>query len=195
MVRISSEWRFIPQSVVLTERAFEELSVLRECSEYKIVRYDDELRLERSGKTIQMKQDDVSVYGKILQLTSVRDFASQATGVIIGELCSFPIRKRNDGCECARASQSIKRLQQAGYLFYFKTSEIIIPIVRMVDGIVYDQEGGTPISVSKEGEKSKSGFAEFVEKKKQESLYRLQERKRYCNVKGNYNSASILMIQ
>lgn len=28
----------------------------------------------------------------------------------------------------------------------------------MVDGIVYDQEGGTPISVSKEGEKSKSGF-------------------------------------
>ena len=72
MVRISSEWRFIPQSVVLTERAFEELSVLRKCSEYKIVRYDDELRLERSGKTIQMKQDDVSVYGKILQLTSVQ---------------------------------------------------------------------------------------------------------------------------
>ena len=47
----------------------------------------------------------------------------------------------------------------------------------MVDGIVYDQEGGMLISVSKEGEKSKSDFAEFVEKKKQESLYRLQERK------------------
>ena len=46
----------------------------------------------------------------------------------------------------------------------------------MVDGIVYDQEGGTLISVSKEGEKSKSGFSEFVEKKKQESRYRLQER-------------------
>jgi len=71
MVRISSEWRFIPQSVVLTERAFEELSVLRKCSEYNILRYDDELRLERSGKKIQMKQDDVSVYGKILQVTSV----------------------------------------------------------------------------------------------------------------------------
>ena len=178
MVRISSEWRFIPQSVVLTERAFEELSVLRECSEYKIVRYDDELRLERSGKKIQMKQDDVSVYGKILQLTSVRDFASQTTGVTIGELCSFPIRKRYDGCECPRASQSIKRLQQAGYLFYFKTSEVMIPIVRMLDGIVYDQEGGTPISISEKEEKSKSGFAEFVEKKKQESLFRLQERKR-----------------
>jgi hypothetical protein len=95
-----------------------------------------------------MKQDDVSVYGKILQLTSVRDFASQTTGVIIGELCSFPIRKRYDGFECARASQSIKRLQQAGYLFYFKTSEVMIPIVRMHDGIVYDQEGGTPISIS-----------------------------------------------
>ena len=49
----------------------------------------------------------------------------------------------------------------------------------MVDGIAYDQEGGTPISVSKEGEKSKSGFAEFVEKKKEASLYRLQLRKRY----------------
>ena len=46
----------------------------------------------------------------------------------------------------------------------------------MVDGIVYDQEGGTLIPVSKVGEKSKSGFAEFVEKKKQESLYRLQEK-------------------
>ena len=57
----------------------------------------------------------------------------------------------------------------------------------MVDGIVYDQEGGTPISVSKEGEKSKSGFAEFVEKKKQESLYRLQERKRYKYV-GNLSN-------
>jgi hypothetical protein len=165
MVRISSEWRFIPQSVVLTERAFEELSVLRKCSEYKIVRYDDELRLERSDKTIQMKQDDVSVYGKILQLTSVRDFASQATGVIIGELCSFPIRKRYDGCECPRASQSIKRLQQAGYLFYFKTSEVIIPIVRMLDGIVYDQEGGTPISISEKGENRSRDFLSLSKRK------------------------------
>ena len=177
MVRRLTDWEYIPQSIVLTERAFEELSVKRECFEYKIVRYDDELRIEKSGPMIAMKQDDVSVYGKILQLTSYRDFAYQTTGVSIGELCSFPVRKRCDGCECARASQSINRLQRAGYVFYFKTSEIIIPIVRMVDGIVYDQEGGTLISVSKEGEKSKSGFAEFVEKKKQESLYRLQERK------------------
>ena len=38
-------------------------------------------------------------------------------------------------------------------LFYFKTSEVIIPIVRMLDGIVYDQEGGTPISISEKGDK------------------------------------------
>ena len=176
VARKLTDWEYIPQSVVLTERAFEELSVKRECYEYKIVRYDDELRLEKSGSIIAMKQDDVSVYGKILQLTSYRDFAYQTTGVSIGELCSFPVRKRCDGCECARASQSIKRLQRAGYVFYFKTSEIIIPIIRMVDGIAYDQEGGTLIPVSKVGEKSKSGFAEFVEKKKQESLYRLQEK-------------------
>ena len=55
----------------------------------------------------------------------------------------------------------------------------MIPIVRMLDGIVYDQEGGTPISISETGEKSKSGFTEFVEKKKQESLYRRQERGRH----------------
>ena len=54
----------------------------------------------------------------------------------------------------------------------------MIPIVRMHDGIVYDQEGGTPISISEKGEKSKSGFAKFVENKKQESLFRLQERNR-----------------
>ena len=71
VVRKLTDWEYIPQSLVLTERAFEELSVKRECFEYKIVRYDDELRLERSGKKIQMKQDDVSVYGKILQVTSV----------------------------------------------------------------------------------------------------------------------------
>jgi len=53
----------------------------------------------------------------------------------------------------------------------------MIPIVRMHDRIVYDQEGGTPISISEKGEKSKSGFPEFVEKKKQESLYRLQKTK------------------
>ena len=87
------------------------LVYLKECFEYKIVRYDDELLIEKSGSIISMKQDDVSVYGKILQLTSYRDFAYQTTGVSIGELCSFPVRKRNDGCECARASKSIKRLQ------------------------------------------------------------------------------------
>jgi len=54
----------------------------------------------------------------------------------------------------------------------------MIPIVRMLDGIVYDQEGGTLTSNREKGEKSKSGFTEFFEKKKQESLYRLQERKK-----------------
>jgi len=178
MVNKLTEWRYIPQSVVLTERAFEELSISRVCAEYKIVRYDANLRLEKTEQTIQMKQDDVSVYGKILQLTSVRYFASQTTGVTIGELCKFPVRRRYEGCDCPRASQSIKRLQKAGYVFYFKTSEVIIPIVRMYEGIVYDQEGETPISVSDKGEKSKSGFTEFVERKKQESLYRLQEKKK-----------------
>jgi len=55
----------------------------------------------------------------------------------------------------------------------------MIPIVRMLDGIVYDQEGGTPISISEKGEKSKSGFTEFFEKKKRVSLYRVQERRRH----------------
>jgi len=55
----------------------------------------------------------------------------------------------------------------------------MIPIVRMLDGIVYDQEGGTLTSNREKGEKSKSGFSEFVEKKKQESLYRVQERRRH----------------
>jgi len=49
----------------------------------------------------------------------------------------------------------------------------------MLDGIVYDQEGGTLTSNREKGEKSKSGFSEFVEKKKQESLYRVQERRRH----------------
>jgi len=49
----------------------------------------------------------------------------------------------------------------------------------MLDGIVYDQEGGTLTSNREKGEKSKSGFSEFVEKKKQESLYRAQERRRH----------------
>jgi hypothetical protein len=61
VVRKLTDWEYIPQSVVLTERAFEELSVKRECYEYKIVRCDDELRLEKSGSIISMKQDDVSV--------------------------------------------------------------------------------------------------------------------------------------
>jgi hypothetical protein len=125
----------------------------------------------RSGKTIQMKQDDVSVYGKILQLTSVRDFASQTTGVIIGELCSFPIRKRYDGCECARASQSIKRLQQACYLFYFKTSEVIIPIVRRLDGIVNDQEAECPFqSRGKEKNRSRALLNLLKRKNKNHSI-------------------------
>ena len=55
----------------------------------------------------------------------------------------------------------------------------MIPIVRMHDGIVYDQEGGTPISIYEKGAKSKSCFTKFVEKKKQESLYRLQEKKKH----------------
>ena len=50
--------------------------------------------------------------------------------------------------------------------------------MQKVSGIVYDQEKATPISISEKGEKSKSGFSEFVEKKKQESLYRVQERRR-----------------
>jgi hypothetical protein len=54
----------------------------------------------------------------------------------------------------------------------------------MLDGIVYDQEGGTPISISEKGDKSKSGFTEFVEKKKQESLYRVQERTKHKLLQG-----------
>ena len=76
-----------------------------------------------------------------------------------------------------RASKDFNR---AGYLFYFKTSEVMIPIVRMHDGIVYDQEGGNAHIYLGERRQSRSpGFTEFVEKKKQESLFRLQERKRH----------------
>jgi hypothetical protein len=55
----------------------------------------------------------------------------------------------------------------------------MLTIVRMLHGTIYDQEGGTLTSNREKGEKSKSGFTEFFEKKKQVSLYRVQERRRH----------------
>ena len=92
-----------------------------------------------------MKQDDVSVYGKILQLTSYRDFIYQTTGV-------SKVRKRYDGCECARASKSIKRRELAISSTYNPKSRRSSRFLKKAKNL------------------------EFVEKKKQESLY-LQERK------------------
>ena len=177
----SNEWRFIPQGFMFTERAFQELCVERKCFEYQIARFGEKFCLERVDHTIKMNFDDVTVYGKLLELTSVRNFASQTNGLIIGELCGFPIRNREEGSDCQRASKSIKKLQKAGYLQYFKRSEIMIPIVRMLERKSYDQEGGNPISISDGKDLTKSGFDEFVDKKKQESLFRRQEKRKARN--------------
>ena len=53
---------------------------------------------------------------------------------------------------------------------------MMIPIVRGLEGTSYDQEDGTPISVSKKSEKTKSGFQTFVDKDMQRSLFRAKER-------------------
>ena len=177
----STEWRFIPQGFMFTERAFQELCVKRECFEYQIVRLGEKFSLERVSQTIKMNFDDVTVYGKLLELTSVRDFASQTNGLTLGQLCGFPIRNREEGSDCQRASKSINKLQKAGYLQYFKRSEIMIPIVRSVYSVNYDQEGGNPISISNGKDLTKSGFDEFLDKKKQESVFRRQEKRKARN--------------
>ena len=55
----STEWRFIPQGFMFTERAFQELCVKRECFEYQIVRLGEKFCLERVNQTIKMNFDDV----------------------------------------------------------------------------------------------------------------------------------------
>ena len=177
----SNEWRFIPQGFMFTERAFQELCVERKCFEYQIARFGEKFCLERIDQTIKMNFDDITVYGKFLELTSVRDFASQTNGLTIGQLCGFPIRNREEGSDCQRASKSIMKLQKAGYLQYFKRSEIMIPIVRSVYSVNYDQEGGNPISISNGKDLTKSGFDEFLDKKKQESVFRRQEKRKARN--------------
>jgi len=176
MIAQSSNWRYIPTSVLFTERAFRELFIERECNEYMISRIDDEYCLSKTNKKVKFNFDDVSVYGKILELTSSRHFADHTNGVIIGEHCQFPVSRKEQGSYCRRASESIVRLTKAGYLVKFKTSQIMIPIVRGLEGTSYDQEGGTLISVSKKNEKTKSGFQAFVNKDMQRSLFRAQER-------------------
>lgn len=196
------EWRFIPQTAILTERVnhdlkngfFPKYCIVEEqirkgadddFPDARNVKRVDNLKtetdyfLQKTDEKIKISLDDIVLYSHILQRVSTRDFDYDVTALKLGGELGWQITEKQNGAECRRASKSMKKLREAGYVFYFKTSGMIYPIVRMKHNISYDQEGGNSITVASDGKKTKSGFFNFVPKEKRKSFFKAQERKRY----------------
>ena len=195
------EWRFIPQTAILTERVNHDLKngfFPKYCIVEKQIRKgaDDDFPdawnvkrvdnlktetdyfLQKTDEEIKISLDEIAFYCHILQRVSTRDFDYDVTALKLGGELGWQITEKQNGAECRRASKSMKKLREAGYVFYFKTSGMIYPIVRMKHNISYDQEGGNSITVSSKGKKTEAGFLNFVPKEKRKSFFKAQERKR-----------------
>ena len=197
------EWRFIPQTTILTERVNHDLKngffpkycivekqiKIRKGADddfpdaWNVKRIDNlktetDYFLQKTDEKIKISLDDIVLYSHILQRVSNTDFNYDVTALKLGRELGWQITEKQNGAECRKASKSMKKLREAGYVFYFKTSGMIYTIVRMKDKISYDQEGGNSITVSSEGKKTESGFHNFVPKEKRKSFFKAQERKR-----------------
>jgi hypothetical protein len=195
------EWRFIPQTTILTERVnhdlkngfFPEYCIVEEqirkgadddfpdtwnLKKVNNLKTETDYFLQKTDEKIKISLDDIVLYSHILQRVSNTDFNYDVTALKLGRELGWQITEKQNGAECRRASKSMKKLRGAGYVFYFKTSGMIYPIVRMKDKISYDQEGRNSVTVSSEGKKTESGFLNFVPKEKRKSFFKAQERKR-----------------
>jgi hypothetical protein len=165
---VKQEYSFQPNHVMFHKLAFEELALNRQSLAYTIDRSGNQYYLQSGYDIIEFKNEDIMVYGAILQFTALSRFTTK-TFLEIGRHLNFPMVVR-DGkeVECRKVSQACKRLVSSGYLSYFPSTitNVLIPHVRCRtnNDNVFEEFG------------KDEGFRNFLAQPQKEKLFGKQEK-------------------
>lgn len=168
---MNQEWIHNPENnIMLSGKAFSELCINKQAFVYNIKRHDNQYYIESGFKSIKFKPHDVTVYLYVLQLCSTSKY-TLTSGYHLGRYLNYPVREKNGYKECQKASGSISRLRQTGYLVYLPSFHEgkMIPLVRVHKGKIYGPGEGFEFFCNS-SDRSKA-FRKFgIEDEKSENL-------------------------
>jgi hypothetical protein len=139
------EWKYNADApLMLSGRTFHELCINKNTINCHVTRDGkNNVVMEHGFNTTTFLAHDATVYLYLLHLCSTSKYTI-TSGYDVGEYLNFTTRVKGAYKECQKASGSIRRLKQAGYLVHLPSFHKgkFIPLRRIHDGKEYDSVSG-----------------------------------------------------